>query len=98
MPAKNIKPVEFEWDESNKQKNWDKHQVDFKECEEVFSNRPLKTYRDVTHSQMEDRFIALGLTNKKRKLCLIFTIRKSKIRVISARDMSRRERNLYETK
>lgn len=96
MVAKKAKAVEFEWNEYNKSKNWEKHKVDFKECEEVFANRPLKTYKDIKHSQREDRFVALGITNKRRKLYLVFTIRKSKIRIISARDMSRKERILYE--
>lgn len=98
MVAKGAKAVEFEWDEYNKNKNWDKHRVDFKECEEIFTNRPLKTYKDIKHSQREDRFVALGITNKGGKLYLVFTIRKSKIRIISARNMNRKERSLYEAK
>lgn len=93
-----VKPVEFDWNEFNKEKNWHKHKVDFRECEEVFSNRPLKTYHDVKHSQNENRFAALGITYNYRRLYLVFAVRKNKIRIISARDMSRKERNLYEKK
>ena len=93
-----ITPLSFEWDENNKTKNWNKHKVEFKECEEIFSNRPLKTYKDVKHSQNENRFVALGITNRNRGLYLVFTVRKDKIRIISARDISRKERNLYEKK
>ncbi len=98
MDDPKIAPLSFEWDEFNKQKNWSKHKVDYKECEETFSNRPLKTYKDIKHSQSENRFIALGITNNNKILYIVFTIRKDRIRIISARDMSRKERNLYEAK
>ena len=93
-----IKPLEFEWDTGNKEKNWKKHQVDFRECEEIFSNKELKTFYDIKHSQKENRFISLGITDKKRRLIVTFTVRNKKIRVVSARDMSRKERKLYEQK
>lgn len=98
MSDPKIAPISFEWDNFNKLKNWSKHKVDYKECEEVFSNRPLKTYRDIKHSQSENRYAALGITNRNRKLYVIFTVRNEKIRIISARDMSQKERNLYEAK
>jgi len=88
------KPLKFDWDEHNKHKNWEKHKVDFRECEQIFFNRPLKTLYDKKHSQKEERFIALGITDKKRKLIITFTIRNKKIRVISARDQSQKERRL----
>lgn len=93
-----VKPVEFDWDEANRDKNLVKHGVDFKECEEIFFNRPLKTFYDIKHSQKENRFIALGVTNKTRRLLIVFTVRSKKIRIISARDQSRKERRLYEQK
>lgn len=93
-----IKPLAFDWDGGNKHKNWEKHKVDYKECEEVFLNRPLKTYYDVRHSQVEERMVAFGITNKSRPLYIVFTVRNKKIRVISARDMSRKERRFYEKK
>lgn len=95
---KKIKPLGFEWDTGNKEKNWKKHQVDFRECEEIFFDKKLKTFYDIKHSQKENRFVSLGITDKKRRLILSFTIRNKKIRVISARDMSRKERKLYEQK
>ena len=93
--AAGLRPLEFDWNKSNKDKNWEKHKADFRECEEVFSNKPLKIFYDTKHSQKEDRFIALGITNKNRKLYLVFTIRGKKIRIISARNMSRKERRFY---
>ena len=94
----NIKPREFSWDRHNRDKNWAKHQVDFRECEQVFFNRPLKTLYDAGHSQKEDRFIALGITDHGRRLSLVFTIRDRKIRIISAREQSRKERAFYDQK
>lgn len=90
------KPLRFDWDESNKYKNWERHRVDFRECEEIFFNKPLKIFYDYKHSQKEDRFTAFGITNKGRKLTVIFTIRKNKIRIISARGQSRKEKKNYE--
>jgi uncharacterized DUF497 family protein len=85
----------FEWDEGNRTKNWEKHQVSASECEEVFFNIPLLLFDDDAHSQQEPRFYVLGKTNRERLLFLSFTVRGAKIRVISARPMSRKERRIY---
>lgn len=89
-------PVSFDWDEGNKQKNWDKHKVDYRECEEVFSNEPLLLQEDTKHSLQEKRYYALGRSDAGRTLFLVFTIRDNKIRVISCRDQHRKERKIYE--
>ena len=90
------KTKEFDWDKTNIEKNWQKHQVKSKEREEVFLNEPLLVSPDEKHStKKEKRFQALGRTNQKRKLFIAFTIRKNKIRVISARDQSKKERKEY---
>ncbi len=86
----------FQWDAGNADKNWERHQVTQGECEQVFFQRPLRIARDPAHSQAEPRYAALGQTAAGRRLTLVFTIRGTLIRVISARDMSRRERRLYE--
>jgi len=86
----------FEWDAGNVDKNWLKHKVSNVECEEVFFNEPLLIVRDLTHSSQEPRFYALGRTDAGRRLFVVFTTRGQLIRVISARDMSRRERKEYE--
>jgi uncharacterized protein len=86
----------FDWDEGNQDKNWKKHQVSTGECEEVFFNLPLLMEEDAGHSQVEPRFLVLGQTNARRLLFIVFTIRQDKIRIISARDMSQKERNHYE--
>jgi len=98
-------PLRFDWDQGNIEKNWQKHEVHFKEAEEVFFNKPLIILEDTKHPQMEGRFIALGITNKNRNLYVVFTIRSDKvskafprIRIISARDQSKSERRLYAEK
>ena len=85
----------FDWDESNRDKNWIAHQVSTSECEEVFFNLPLLIQPDPVHSQTESRYYALGQTNTKRQLFIAFTVRFSKIRVVSARDMSKKVRASY---
>lgn len=85
----------FDWDEGNIDKNWIKHQVSNSECEELFFNLPLLLADDKRHSREEIRYYALGQTNINRWLFIAFTIRDNKIRVISARDMNLKERNIY---
>lgn len=84
----------FDWDRANIQKNWDRHEVAFYECEEVFFRDPT-ILLDPEHSTAEPRFFAMGWTLRGRLLTIIFTVREKKIRVISARDMSRKERKFY---
>lgn len=86
----------FIWDEHNKEKNWRKHHVKYLECEEVFFNNPLFILEDEKHSQKEPRWFATGITNNKRKLFTVFTIRNKGIRIISSRDMNKKERIKYE--
>jgi len=86
----------FEWDEHNAEKLWDKHQVSPSESEQILFNHPLVVADDVKHSQEEKRYYSLGQTDKGRLLFVVFTIRKDLIRVISARDMSKKEKREYE--
>lgn len=87
----------FDWDAGNARKN-DKYGVSMAEPEQVFFNAPLLLLADAKHSQQEARHHALGRTDDGRLLHLAFTLRKagSLIRVISARDMHRKERAIYE--
>jgi hypothetical protein len=85
----------FDWDEGNAQKIWDRHRVRAGECEEAFFNEPFLVAWDQKHSDREPRYYALGQTDGGRELFLVFTIRGELVRVISARDMSRRERREY---
>lgn len=86
----------FDWDDGNRQKNRDKHQVSTGECEQVFFNLPLLMQESPGRSPSELRYYVLGQTNAGRLLFIVFTVRKDKIRLISARDMSRKEREIYE--
>ena len=85
----------FDWDEGNLLKNWEKHRVSASECEQVFFNRPLITMPDTGHSGDEARFYVLGQSDSERHLFIVFTVRNNLIRIISARDMNRKERNAY---
>ena len=85
----------FDWAEGNLLKNWEKHRVTARECEELFFNRPLVLADDPGHSEGESRFYALGQTDAGRPLFAAFTLRGTRIRIISARDMTRRERKAY---
>lgn len=87
----------FDWDEGNARKN-DKHGVSMAEAEQLFFNAPLLLLEDFKHSNHEPRFHALGKSDDKRLLHITFTLRyeEKKIRVISARDMHRKERLIYE--
>ena len=86
----------FQWDEGNKNKNLIKHQVENWECEQVFFNEPLLVLDDPKHSLAEKRWAAFGITDIGRYLVIIFTKRDKLLRVISARDMNRKESRFYE--
>lgn len=86
----------FEWDKGNKEKSWLKHNIIYKESEEVFEDKYSYTSEDIKHSQLEKRYQILGLTKINNKLTVVFTIRKSKIRIISSRLMNKKERIKYE--
>ena len=85
----------FEWDAGNSKKNWDRHLVNKWESEQVFFNRPLIVSPDVTHSETENRYYLLGQTDFGRHLFVVFTIRGDRVRIISARDMNKREREVW---
>jgi uncharacterized protein len=90
--------VGFDWDVGNERKSADKHMVSQAEAEQAFFNQPLLVLEDDRHSLIENRFHALGRTNDGSRLHITFTLRResSLVRVISARDMSARERTVYE--
>jgi uncharacterized protein len=89
-------PEEFDWDGGNAEKLWQRHRVSQAEAEQVFLNRPLVVAEDETHSEREIRHFALGRTDADRLLFVVCTLRGEKVRIISARDMTRRERKAYE--
>ena len=91
------KVIGFDWDKGNARRN-EKHGVSMVEAEQVFFNAPLLLLEDSNHSIIEPRFHALGKTNEDRLLHITFTLRddSKKIQVMSARDMHRKERKIYE--
>jgi hypothetical protein len=85
-----------EKDKGNLLKNWEEHGVTGSECEQIFFNNPQIVAPDLKHSGKEDRYFVLGQTDTGRLLYVVFMIRKTLVRIISARDMSRKERKVYE--
>ncbi len=96
FPSELVDCTGFQWDAGNENKNWKLHGVSRGECEQVFFNRPVLVATDHRHSKKERRYGALGQTTTGRLLAVVFTIRGRLIRIISSRDMSRRERSRYE--
>ena len=86
----------FQWDQANSNKNLLKHHVEDWECEQVFFNEPLLVLDDPKHSLVEKRWAAFGRTDGGRRLVVIFTKRGKLLRVISAREMNRKEITFYE--
>lgn len=92
----NKKLFEFDWDKGNIDKN-KKHNVRDRECEESFFDKNKVVLKDVLHTtDEEERYILLGKTRKGRFLYIVYTIRVTKIRIISARDINKKEVKLYE--
>jgi uncharacterized DUF497 family protein len=91
----NITVFRFNWDAGNSGKNR-KHHVEDSECEEVFFDQKKVFLKDKFHSANEDRYILLGKTKQARLLYIVFTIRNGKVRIISARDINKKEVHLYE--
>jgi uncharacterized DUF497 family protein len=90
--------TEFFWDDANRDKNKKKHNVQWNECEEIFFNQPLIILEDPKHSLLEIRSAAFGKTDQGRLLTVVYTKRDALLRIISARDMSRKERKFYHDK
>jgi len=87
----------FDSDEHNSQIIWVKHGVTPRECEQIFFNQPLIVVENAKHSQHELRLHTLGHTDPGRRLYVVFTLRGEWIRVIAARDMSKKEREVYDS-
>jgi uncharacterized DUF497 family protein len=88
----------FQWDDGNLLKNWEKHRVTAMECEQVFFHQPLLAFADEQHSGVEQKIFLLGQTDEQRKLFVVITFRGRLIRGISPREMSRKERTIYDRK
>ncbi len=86
----------FQWDRGNIDKNLIKHNVENWECEQVFFNKPILVLEDPRHSLSEKRWAAFSKTDADRLLVVVFTKRGNLLRVISARDMNKKEKQFYE--
>ena len=74
----------------------EKHEITKEETEQIFFNEPLKVFEDIKHSRIEKRLVAYGKTDEGKPLAVIFTLRQGKIRAISTRNQSKKERKTYE--
>ncbi len=90
--------LEFEWDSKKAATNLRKHRISFREAAMVFSDDLAFTYDDASHSHGEERYITLGMSDKGRVLVVAHAARGDRIRIISARKATRRERKSYEEK
>lgn len=90
-----LPPVEFQWDRGNKDKNLKRHGVTNEEIEEVFFGDCMRVVKDAFHSGKEERYLLIGKTVFGRRLFIVFTLRNNKVRVISARDLNKKEKGLY---
>lgn len=88
--------MEFDWDLKKAASNLKKHEVSFKEAGTVFGDSLAVTYSDPDHSHSEDRFLTFGMSQNNRLLVVSHTERKGKVRIISARLMTKHERKIYE--
>ncbi len=87
--------IGFDWDDANAVKNWEHHRVTPEEAEDLFFHDPFVLRSDLSHSRGEKRYLALGQTAQGRRLFVAFTIRRKLIRVISVRDINKREMEEY---
>jgi uncharacterized protein len=88
--------MEFEWDDAKAESNERKHGVSFAEAMTVFGDELAVTGYDPGHSEEEDRFLTMGLSAAGRLLVVSHTDRGDAVRIISAREATRRERKDYE--
>ena len=88
--------LRFEWDPRKAATNRTKHGVSFEEASSVFGDPLGLIVDDPRHSRGEKRHVLLGSSERHRLLAVMFTVREDVIRVISARKVTRRERNNYE--
>ena len=88
--------MEFEADPVNAAQNFKKHKVSFEEAASVFGDPMAYTFADPDHSVSEARWLTFGMSGKGRVLAVIYTERRGKVRLISARVATKHERKIYE--
>ena len=89
--------MEFVWDTEKALKNYRKHGVSFNEAATVFDDPLSITVADPAHSEDEERYIIVGMSKRRRLLIVSHAERGNRIRIISARELDRDEREEYET-
>jgi uncharacterized DUF497 family protein len=89
--------MDFEWDTNKASANIKKHGVSFAEATTVFGDPLSTTFPDPDHSINESRYITIGLSSSGKLLIIAHTDRGNSIRIISAREATRRERRFYES-
>lgn len=88
--------MEFEWDPKKAAKNLRKHRVSFNEAATVFGDILGTTMPDPDHSLVEDRYITVGMSSRRRLVMVAHTERGERVRIISARELTQAEREAYE--
>ncbi len=88
--------LDFEWDSKKAEANVRKHRISFREAAIVFRDVFSFTYDDAAHSRSEQRYVTLGMSDQGRVLVVAHTMRGDRIRIISARKATKRERKVYE--
>ena len=88
--------MEFEWEKNKAEANFSKHGVSFNEAKTIFADPLYIDFYDPDHSDDEDRYIIIGESKRRRLLMVSYTEREHKTRLISAREVTRREREYYE--
>lgn len=86
----------FEWDSEKAKRNLQTHKISFDEASTAFKDTLSLTIYDPLHSEKEDRFVLIGNSYRNRLLVVIFTERKDRIRIISARKAAKSEKEQYE--
>ncbi len=86
----------FEWDPKKAQSNEQKHCITFDEASSIFADTLSLTIHDPLHSENEERFITIGVSSKKRILTVVHTERGDNLRIISAREATKKEKLYYE--
>jgi hypothetical protein len=93
-----MEEIKFDWDQWNIQKNEEKHGISVLEAQSAFYDKKILIFDDIEHSSQEARYICYARSAYNNNLMIAFTIRNKKIRIISARKASKKERNVYESR
>jgi uncharacterized protein len=88
--------MKFEWGKPKAQQNWSKHKVTFEEAKTIFEDPLCVDLYDPDHSLDEESYLCIGMSSQRRLLIASYTEREDSTRLISAREVTREEREAYE--